>query len=312
METGAKIWTHAVGQVVLEAVFTPNGQQILALTRGTPPELINATDGSLMSCPTPHLSNACAMRPDGALIATGDELGMIKGTDLKNGQVVFQARSNVSKITNLAFTSDGMRLISISILKDGRQDIRLWDAQTGIPVQSLLGGQGDAQRVTVHPLSGEMLVEGRAARVWSLGGERWSMRNSASWACLAFWGLDDLLFAPGKKSSATLLRLAGDPPVPIEVEPAVTYGFASISADGRVAAVGGGFWQRVADHAAEDGRQDRADWATGPPPVAYAAKGESYGEARGAGDIPAGANGGSGDCHGQGAYVFGQGLQSLR
>lgn len=241
VETGAKIWTHEIGQVVLEAVFTPDGQQILSLARGAPPELINVTDGTLMSRPTPHLSTACAIRPDGALIATGDELGMIRGTDLKNGQVVFQVRSSVSKITNLAFTSDGRRLISISILKDGRQDIRLWDAQTGIPVQPLLGGQGDAHRVTVHPLSGEMLVEGTDARAWSLGGERWLMSNTASRACLAFWGSDDLLFAPGEKSSAMLLRLSEDPPRPIEIEPAVTQGFAAISADGRIAAVGEDF-----------------------------------------------------------------------
>lgn len=243
--TGRKIWTHDIGQVVLEAVFTPDGRHILSLSRGVPPELINVSDGSLMSNPTQHAAHSCAISPDGALLVTGDDLGMIRGTDLKDGRVVFQARANVSKITNLAFTSDGLRLISISILKDGRQDIRLWDAQTGLPVQPLLGGQGDVHRITVHPLSGELLVGGADSRVWSLGGERRTLRRNASRSDLAFWGADDLLFAPGKKTGATLQRLRGDALMPVVVEPEVAYGFASISADGQTAAVGGSFGSTV-------------------------------------------------------------------
>jgi WD40 repeat protein len=109
----------------------------------------------------------------------------------------------------LHFTADGARLVTVSVREDGVQSIDLWNAKTGDLLRSVLGGQGAAAGMSVHPLSDELLVAGPDSRAWDLSGPLPGWRLPAVFTgSVTFWGGDDCLFgiAPGTTDWG-LLRL---------------------------------------------------------------------------------------------------------
>ena len=123
----------------------------------------------------------------------------------------------IADIQHLAFTPDGgqLRDRGRAGAMDGRPS-SVWDANTGAPLQTLLGGSGcDREHASVHPLSGELLVGGPNARAWSLTGapEKWTLRCGSIRVAASPSGdrtMWSLLPAPGHNAALQKLQ-AGSP-----------------------------------------------------------------------------------------------------
>ncbi len=145
----------------------------------------------------------------------------------------------IASIQHIAFTPDGARFVSVAVLADGRQAIQVWDANTGAPLQTLLGGSGSVSGASVHPLSGELVVAGQNTRAWNLTGtpEKWTLRGGGN-SSIAFWGSDDWVFAASGSHNAALQKLQPGSPDLLWKPPTGSYRRPSVSADGRFAAIG--------------------------------------------------------------------------
>jgi WD40 repeat protein len=236
-QTGLPRWTRDFSHTIVSAAFPPDGGQILLQKGSNDTELRSAEDGSLVRAVAKHGAYSSALRPDGQFFVTGDKQGTIRGVDLSDGRAVFEFRTDNRRIDQLVFTANGKLFASIAVMADGRQAVRLWDALTGAPAQSLLGGSGWVRGVSVHPVSGELVVCGPESRVWSVGGARWSLSGTASAHC-AFWGEDDVVFAPAKEAPAALVQLQGQLPRTLWAFSRTDYGESAVSADGRHAVLG--------------------------------------------------------------------------
>ncbi|MBL9131856.1 MAG: hypothetical protein JNG86_11685, partial [Verrucomicrobiaceae bacterium] len=236
VSTGKVIRSHDIGGGGTVSVFTPDGQAVLVQSRKQPPRLVGVWNDSLsrrFECPA---AQTAALRPDGRLIVTGDMSGMVRGVDVADGSVVFETRSAANLIDHIIFHPDGTRFATISTISEGRQVIQLWDSQTGGPLQALLGGSGAAMGAAAHPLSGELLVCGPDSRVWDLSFARWTLHSDRS-ARIAFFGDDNVVFAPAKLADACLQQLQDRDVVNLmESSAASAFANVSVSADGRVVA----------------------------------------------------------------------------
>ena len=233
--TGQPRWKYESEGKQPLGTFTPDSQQVVTNSYHDV-RLVNAQDGTLVRSLGNDAVNALAVRPDGKMILVGHG-GAIKGVFLADGKVAFDFRAQEHSFAHLSFTPDGARFVSVATLPDGRQAIQLWDANTGAPLQSLLGGSGEFRDVGLHPLSGELLVAGASSRAWDLTGtpEKWTLRGGPS---VAFWGSDDVVFATAPGQQAVLQKLQAGTPELLWKPPGQSYRRPSVSADGRFAAIG--------------------------------------------------------------------------
>ena len=242
--TGKLQWSHECGDKLEGGTFLPDGSQVICHPWNVGFPVLNAQDGSLIRRVAAAGTPRTALSPDGKLLVTTDRTGVIKGIELASEAVVFQVRADNRRIDHFAFTADGSRFVSVAVMSDGRQMIRVWDGKTGAPLQTLLGGSGKANRVAVHPLSGELVVCGDRTHVWSLGAARWTFPGKEELGTIAFWGNEDVVFIPPQGiatpgSNATMLQLQDSATTTIWAAPNLTYAGAQVSADGKFAAIGG-------------------------------------------------------------------------
>ncbi len=243
--TGQPRWRYEGHLPRASESFTPDSQQVV-IYRHLALSLMKTEDGSLVRQLSKEDLGAYAVSPVSRMLVTGDfSRGKIRGEMLHDGKATFevQAYNRGVVIRHIAFTPDGARFVSVAVLPDGRQAIKLWDATTGAPLQTLLGGSGGIGGASVHPLSGELIVAGPNARSWSLTGtpEKWTLRGNFS-SAIAFWGSDDVVFVSVMTASGgpspVLQKLQAGTPELLWKPPTGGYSRTSVSADGRFAAVG--------------------------------------------------------------------------
>jgi len=220
--------------------FSADGQQVVTTDTKENLRLVSAQDGTLIrALPSSRAwVRALETHPDGTVTAVGDNDTVMR-IDFRAGRVLADFRTGDGlNIKHFALTPDGRRIVTVTKIADGRQNIRLWDASGGALVQSLLGGSGDFFGIDVHPLSGELLVSGPNARAWSLTGtpERWTM-TGGSYTWVAFWGSDDLILAPAAPGVSGLRKLQGGSPTTLWKPASGIYRYSAVSADGRFAAM---------------------------------------------------------------------------
>ena len=198
---------------------------------------MSAQDGTLVRLLGNYELNTFARSPDGKMILTSSG-SRIRGVFLADGKFAFEFRVHARSIQHLSFTPDSARFVSVASLPDGRQAIQLWDANTGAPLQSLLGGSGEIMAVGIHPLSGELLVAGANSRAWDLTGtpEKWTLRGGSN-PSIAFWGSDDVVFAAAPGRDAALQKLQAGTTEMLWRPSDSHYRRPSVSADGRFAAI---------------------------------------------------------------------------
>lgn len=242
--TGQLLWTHENFNWVTDVTFTPGGQQVLVQGGSEPLQLLNGRDGSLIrEIGNQNVGNG-ALSPDGRLVVTGDRFGVVRVVDLGDGRTAFEFRTDDLRIARLVFTADGSRFITVAESTDGRLVIQVRNAQTGALVQRLMGGRGMVNDLAVHPLSGELVVCGAETLAWSLSAsESWTSQNpwTLEWAnqsSLAFWGAADECLVPAGGANTALVKLEGREAANLWVSPNISADAATVSADGRLVALG--------------------------------------------------------------------------
>jgi WD40 repeat protein len=225
-------WPPEPGGAV-HGAFTPDGQRVVTVDSKESFRLVNARDGTLLRALPPIRATirTLVMNPDGSVTAAGDH-GVVVRFASGDGHVLTDFRTGGSRVDHLGVTPDGERIVTVAVLPDGRQEIRLWATGTGLAVQALLGGSGEIKKIAVHPLSGELVVGGTNARAWSLVGTpaKWTLPGVTGTRA-AFLGADDVIFA---HSGLVKLQAAG---ASTEHKLPGQYRRAAISADGHRAAI---------------------------------------------------------------------------
>ncbi|MDF1659074.1 MAG: protein kinase, partial [Verrucomicrobiales bacterium] len=238
---GQPRWSHEPRGPVTKTSFTPSGGEVMLSGFGLASSLLRVEDGSVLRKFHGHNAKLSLIRPDGRVVVVTERTGTVTGFDLEEDRQLFQIRTVEQEIQAMAFSSSGTRFVTVSMLEDGLQANRVWDAQTGTPLQSLMGGSGRVNDATVHPLSDELVVAGSHSCAWSLAGPNQILGRGGVLAPLAFWGADDVVFGPPPTSGlrCALMRLDGATPFTMWRPPTQHYKSVSVSADGRIAVVGG-------------------------------------------------------------------------
>ena len=239
------VWDAATGQMRWKyetgpgneagGTFTPDSKGVIIHSAGENLRLVSAQDGTLINPLSTFRTRAFAVRPDGKLCVIGTSNGRIQGVQL-DGKILFEFRPYERPVSAIAFTPDGGRFVTVAPESDGRQLIHLWDASSGAPFQTLLGGAGPVASVAVHPLSGELMVASATSRVWDLTGTAPKWKLSGPTPSIAFWA-DDICFGPGSGYVTLLFKLQPGTPAILWKSPEKDFRRPSISADGRIAAI---------------------------------------------------------------------------
>jgi serine/threonine protein kinase/WD40 repeat protein len=244
--TGQPRWNYEPGIKPVHGAFTPEGQ-VLTHSAEERLRLVQAQDGALVRQVNRQQFVTFTVRPGGGMLVGVLRDGGIQGLSLADGAMLFEihppqiglhsTRSDRADETHLAFTPDGGRFAGVVTLPDGRQAMQVWDAATGIPLQSLRGGSGRVRDVTVHPLSGELLVSGANAKAWDLASPPAKWVLPAGSGNVGFWGADDIVFAPTrtKGNVRQLQKLETDRTTLLWKPPTSEMHLFSATADGRFA-----------------------------------------------------------------------------
>ncbi len=243
--SGRELWTKwNPNDINLEsAVFSSNGTEVICIRRLSY-LVLSAKDGAQLRewTPRPELpfSRVLAAAPGGKMVVVAGHDGDVMGLSLADGTVLFRSRTYDNEPRHLAFLPGGKRFVAFTPMRDGRQLIQLWDAKSGKPLEALLGGGSEAHGLSVHPISGEMLITGKDSRLWNVAPppEIWA-GGRRSFAA-QFWGSDDTLFASKSEgqTAAELWDIRADKQVWVP-EDRKQHENVNVSADGRFAAIPG-------------------------------------------------------------------------
>jgi RNA polymerase sigma factor (sigma-70 family) len=156
LSTGEKIaklrWERGnhFGSVLI--TYTPDGKTVIAgqwhdskiglwdVATGKKRQEIDAKAGAVRSI---------ALSPDGSMLATGSQQGVVPLWDLKTGQLIrkLQAEDGQASLLSVAFSPDGKTVAAVesdSVKSDGkgRAGLHFWDLATGKELSRLKGGSG--------------------------------------------------------------------------------------------------------------------------------------------------------------------------
>ncbi len=238
----ACLWEAAAGRLLWtlktssRAVFDPAGKRIIA-THGAELIVLDPASGGILKhlCPLRSATYALAVRPGGQSVVFGDKDGCVQAVDLKDGHTVFERPAHQNIIRFLAFTADGRRFVTVADGEGQRQSIKVWDAETGTHLQSVLGGVSQAESLRIHPLTDEMIITGHVSKTWALSGEqpKWALPGGAT---AAFVGGSSFCLGRTAESGMALFGLGAAPSTPAWFRNEPGAWLAAASADGRVAA----------------------------------------------------------------------------
>jgi WD40 repeat protein len=163
LRTGAELpsW-HAPGGVVTATAFTPDGRRRMTLSWDGRGRLTDLSTGAQtppfdlfdpQNVDAPRQFDYANFSPDGRLMAAvgGSSVGMWKTADLEKGGKVTPV-AIVGGFTlaphSVAFSPDGRRLAAGG---DGREAVRLYDADSHLPVLTLAARGSIFQRIAFSP-----------------------------------------------------------------------------------------------------------------------------------------------------------------
>ncbi len=214
VSTGKLKWNYESANAHAMGAFTPDGSQILTFGYSDQFRLVNTADGTLIRGFKHGNGGYVSSYAVGLrwLVASMSDTGFLTVYDLRDGRIICEFRvSDRNRNISIAFLPTGEQIVSVVPLRDGSQSITIWNARTGERLRSLLGGQGTAPKVAVHPMTGELIVGGSTARVWKLSelAPTWDIKTNGHAIPVAFWGSDDVLFSNRTGIGCILQKLEG-------------------------------------------------------------------------------------------------------
>ncbi len=237
--TGQERW-HAEHEY-RQGTFLPSGH-IFASSRYNFHVLDIATGKILREYP-PLAAEASqiVLAPDGASVFIGCHDGVVRRMRLDDGAILFEQRlsGHVAHL-HIAVSTDGRQVVGAASLANHARRVRVWNTDTGMVLQNLMGGTSKIEGVAFHPLTGEILISGAQTKIWAPAASlpsKWNLPNGTRFSSV-FWSED--LFAPS--SHPFLLNPDGtSQPSPTGLKiPNLIWGASSIQGDWVAVGTNGG------------------------------------------------------------------------
>lgn len=115
--TGAQAMRYRqAGFILNHAAFSSDGDRILLVGRDSTSYLLDAASGrTILSLDHPREVQAGCLSTDGQRVATSSSMGLIHVRDARTGNDVVSPFRHTDNLTELAFTPEGDRLLSVSL-----------------------------------------------------------------------------------------------------------------------------------------------------------------------------------------------------
>lgn len=171
-----------------DLAWSPDGQQLaLVTTEGV--FIIDPTDSSLVGfIDTAGIVNSAAFSPDGSLIATGEENGLVRLWDAAAYRETAALAGHFAQVNSLAFSPDGQYLASGS----NDMTVWVWEISSKQPLWTLQGHVKEVTGVAFSP-DGETLASAGIDFKLNL----WEMGSGELEQTLTHRGaLTDVVFSP--------------------------------------------------------------------------------------------------------------------
>ena len=248
-DTGKVLWTEGktttTGRAVDSAVIFPYSKRVLTHRDGQDSMLVlDSATGKLLSeikvSPSFSWITRYAIDKRADLAIAGNTMGEIVCVELETGATKYRFRTGYGYVKELSITPDGKRFVTVSEITDGRNPIQIWDLASGKLLESLFGSSGGVSFASVHPLSGQLVVENNSrlqARIWATTTtpESWVIPRNGSLCSPTFWNSDNRLFCASEVYPIALYDLSTKRTV--WTPPVIQYDQVSVSADGSLAEV---------------------------------------------------------------------------
>src|SRR5207247_11392303 len=101
-----------------------------------------------------------AISPDGELVATSSDSGLVRLFNPAKGELIDSLHGHLNGAYGVAFSPDGRRLLSTST---SREAVKLWDVGTR---QELLTLGGSNSRLGRWSADGDVILAGRPWQAW--------------------------------------------------------------------------------------------------------------------------------------------------
>ena len=141
-------------------------------------------------------AHALAMHPNGFLVASGDNKGIVRFWNLRNKTVVSEFKAHSQAISGLAITPDQKRLITASY----DSTIKVWDLATGDLLDTLIGHKGRIKSIAMSP-NGQVLASASidGIRLWNVETGRLlrHLRDHTDWVNVVAFSPDGQYLASG-------------------------------------------------------------------------------------------------------------------
>jgi serine/threonine protein kinase/WD40 repeat protein len=190
--TGAKLWEKPQ---ISRAIYLPSGDVVAGY--GGQIRLLNGATGDTRRkiLALTARAHSLAVSPDGNVLFMGCDDGWVRACNMADSTMIFQvALTETAHDVYVTLSGDGKRLIAAADLESGGRVVHMLNASTGRTMQTLMGGTGAISSISMHPLSGDVLISGPETRSWTSRSfpvaERVIFANDVS---SAFWGASDRL-----------------------------------------------------------------------------------------------------------------------
>lgn len=237
--SGKPVWGRTNGYH--RARFLPGGRRILSYSWETQLQVISAETGKELNSLEGDYFYGLASQSEGELVVATNPMGFIRAFDGPDWRVRFEIQPHESEFCYVEFLPGDERFLTAAVLPDRQLAIQCWDVRMGRMVGSLAGGRGEVHAICVHPISGELIVQGDETRVWeTMGAPKWLvLKNGNVHPSALFWGQGDWFFGPGSDGHGSSLLELSDMADRVLWNPqSQSHGQPSMSADGRRVALG--------------------------------------------------------------------------
>ncbi|MGK7886509.1 MAG: WD40 repeat domain-containing protein, partial [Crocosphaera sp.] len=196
-ERDSKVTSFEHYSHVLDLVVTPDSQLVVTgaldgirVWTLEPPRFLY----QLEDFGTP--AHSLAIHPNGFLVASGDEQGIVRFWDLRDKTVISEFSPHSQTISGLVITADQKRLITAS----HDRTIKVWDLATGDLLDTWTGHRGPIQGIALSP-NGQVLASAGhdGVRLWNAQTGRLlrHFQNHSDWVNVVAFSPDGKYLASG-------------------------------------------------------------------------------------------------------------------
>ncbi len=169
-----RVWNVETGQIVASinervhnAAFAAGGQTLVVdIAQGDDHEIrfykVTHPDQAPRRVPGRHSSWALAVSPDGELVASASDGGLVRLFDPAKGEWIEDLHGHFTPVSGVAFSPDGRRLITTY---GGREAVKLWDVRTRQELLTLGGTGWDLYMARWSP-DGDVILVGALWYPW--------------------------------------------------------------------------------------------------------------------------------------------------